>query len=71
MICIEDAPFTYEYKNFFKILPSIHEWSKDSNRIGVGISVDRNFSYNSKDNSDVMAIDELKNWINKKYGLIC
>ncbi len=71
MIGIEDAPFTYEYKNFFKILPSIHEWSKDPNRIGNGKLVDRNFSYNSKDNSDVMAIDELKNWINKKYGLIC
>ena len=71
MIGIEDAPFTYEYKNFFKILPSIHEWSKDPNRIGEDKLVDRNFSYNSKDNSDVMAIDELKNWINKKYGLIC
>ena len=36
MIGIEDAPFTYEYKDFFKILPSIHNWSKDPQRIRDG-----------------------------------
>ena len=26
MIGIEDSPFTYEYKKFYKILPSINNW---------------------------------------------
>ena len=71
MIGIEDAPFTYEYKNFLRFCHQYMNGQKDPNRIGNGKLVDRNFSYNSKDNSDVMAIDELKNWINKKYGLTC
>ena len=33
MIGIEDAPHTFEYEEHFKILPAIHNWSKDSNRI--------------------------------------
>ena len=28
MIGIEDAPFTYEYENYFKILPQINNWSQ-------------------------------------------
>ena len=34
MIGIEDAPYTYEYPDHFKILPSIHDWDKDPERIG-------------------------------------
>ena len=26
MIGVEDAPFTYEYEEYFKILPMINEW---------------------------------------------
>ena len=29
MIGIEDAMYTYEYKTCYKILPAIHNWSKD------------------------------------------
>ena len=69
MIGIEDAPFTYEYKDFFKILPSIHSWSKDPIRIGNGKLVDANFSYNSKENHDWMTIKELRNWLSNNYKI--
>ena len=36
MIGVEDAPYTYEYKKYFKILPTINNWSSDLNRINGG-----------------------------------
>ena len=35
MIGVEDAPYTYEYDDYFKILPAIHGWSEDKKRIGL------------------------------------
>ena len=67
MIAIEDAPFTYEYEKYFKILPAIYKWNKDHHRIGEGRLVDENFSYNSKDNSDIMKKEELQDWISKNF----
>lgn len=65
MIGVEDALYTYEYKDHFKILPSINDWSNDPDRIGDGVKVDSNFSYSSDNNSDWMKIEELKDWIEK------
>ena len=36
MIGIEDAPYTYEYSGYYKILPSINNWSLDPYRINNG-----------------------------------
>ena len=36
MVGIEDAPHTYEYDGYYKILPAIHGWSDDPARIGDG-----------------------------------
>ena len=33
MVGLEDAHFTYEYDNYYKILPQINGWYKDPNRI--------------------------------------
>ena len=33
MISVEDAANTYEYSEFYKILPQINDWDKDINRI--------------------------------------
>tara|TARA_B100001057_G_scaffold231301_1_gene231549 strand:+ start:912 stop:1886 length:975 start_codon:yes stop_codon:yes gene_type:complete len=63
MIGIEDAPNTYEYDDYYKILPSIHNWSADIQRIGNGKKVEENFSYNSKDNSEWMTQQYLKDWL--------
>lgn len=63
MISAEDAPYTYEYLNHYKILPSIHMWSKDPFRIQGGRKVKPDFSYTSNGNSDWMSIESLQNWI--------
>jgi FlaA1/EpsC-like NDP-sugar epimerase len=63
MIGFEDAPYTYEYKDHFKILPSINEWNKDPERIGDGIKVDSNFTYCSDSNTEWMDISTLQAWI--------
>ena len=39
MIGVEDAHFTYEYPEHYKILPQINEWDKDKNRIKSGVKV--------------------------------
>jgi len=68
MISVEDAEFTYEYDNYFKILPQIHEWHTDSLRIKDGVKVDPGFSYSSKNNSDWMPEEYLRDWIKNEYS---
>ena len=63
MISSGDAPYTYEYKGHYKILPSINAWSMDPNRMIDGVKVDTKFTYTSDNNNDWMDIDTLKNWI--------
>ena len=70
MIGLEDAPYTYEYPNYYKILPAIHKWSEDPGRIGNGIQVDREFTYSSDNNSEWMKVEELKKWIKKNKNNI-
>ncbi len=63
MIGAEDAPHTYEYDSYFKVLPAIHDWSKDPARIGDGEKVDPDFRYCSNTNTEWMNIETLKKWI--------
>jgi UDP-N-acetylglucosamine 4,6-dehydratase/5-epimerase len=63
MIGLEDALYTYEYPEYFKILPSINDWAKDKSRIGDGVRVPEDFIYTSDNNKEWMKISELKNWI--------
>lgn len=63
MIGTEDAFYTYEYQDHFKILPSINEWFNDKKRIGVGVKVPSDFVYSSDNNTEWMEIDTLKEWI--------
>jgi len=70
MIGIEDAPYTYEYKDHFKILPQIHEWSNDPYRIKDGILVSPVFSYTSDNNKEWMTIEELKKWIEQNKAKV-
>ena len=65
MIGLEDAPHTYEYPNYFKILPAIHNWSADPGRIGAGTLVASNFSYSSDNNTEWMSAADLRNWIER------
>ena len=69
MISIEDAPHTFEYSSYFKILPAINNWSRDATRIKDGKSVPEDFSYSSNNNKEWMQPEELSYWIktNKNY----
>ena len=63
MIGLEDSPFTYEYSDYFKILPSINSWCKYEDFIKDGKQVDENFSYTSDKNNDWMTSATLKLWL--------
>ena len=63
MIGIEDSPYTYEYKDFYKILPQINNWDQDIERIKDGVKVPNNFVYSSDTNSWWMDRLELIDWI--------
>lgn len=63
MIGPEDSSYTYEYQNYYKILPSINEWNLDKRRIKNGKKVKEGFIYSSESNSDIMSVDDLRVWI--------
>ncbi len=65
MIGIEDAPYTYEYKDYFKILPAIYDIYKNKKFIKKGKKVKNNFIYSSNENKKWMSKKELKSWIFK------
>ena len=64
MISVEDSYSTYEYKDYYKILPAIHEWSEDPERIKEGVKVPEGFDYVSDTNSQWMDVDALRFWLN-------
>ena len=68
MIGIDDSPFTYEYKSYYKILP--HGLHVDNQRIKEGVLTNPGFSYTSDNNNDWMDADELNDWIMKNRSLI-
>lgn len=63
MIGTEDALYTYEYLEHFKILPAINSWNADPCRIKDGKKVDENFTYCSDNNTEWMSIEVLQAWI--------
>ncbi len=70
MISSDDSFSTYEYLNYYKILPQINEWGKDNLRIKKGKKVQDGFVYSSDNNSEWMKKPELKKWINKNINII-
>ena len=66
MIGVDDAPYTYEYDNYYKILPNLYNSGHDKKRIKDGKLVPLEFSYSSEKNSDTMTCEQLSAWI-KKY----
>ena len=73
MIGTEDSFYTYEYAEHFKILPAIHNWDKDINRIKDGKLVKEGYSYTSDTNTEWMSESTLRTWIEtnqQKIGII-
>ena len=63
MISLEDAAFTFEYSDYYKILPQINNWNIDENRIKDGVKVPEGFVYSSDNNRVWMSDVELEAWI--------
>ena len=63
MISSQDSYSTFDYSDYFKILPQINDWVFDKNRIKGGTKVPENFIYRSDLNSSWMTDKELQNWI--------
>ncbi len=63
MISPEDAFYTYEYEEHFKILPVINNWSSDPFRIKDGKKVNEGFVYASDNNPDWMSGADFKEWL--------
>ena len=70
MISPEDSHHTYEYEEHYKILPAIHNWSMDAERIKNGEKVASDFSYCSDNNIDWMSAETLRAWIEKNRAKV-
>ncbi|WP_282129826.1 UDP-N-acetylglucosamine 4,6-dehydratase (inverting) [Roseobacter litoralis] len=63
MVGLEDAPYTYEYDDYYKILPAIHAWHSSAERIKGGRKVADDFVYSSDNNTEWMTSEALAGWI--------
>lgn len=70
MISAEDAYYTYEYPEHFKILPAINGWCDSPERIKDGKRVPEGFEYASDNNPEWMTNAELQAWIVKNHEKI-
>ncbi|HEY0596057.1 UDP-N-acetylglucosamine 4,6-dehydratase (inverting), partial [Sphingopyxis sp.] len=70
MISPEDAYYTYEYPDYFKILPTIHDWATCPIRIKDGVKVPEGFTYASDSNDEWMADGELQKWLSDNSAKI-
>jgi FlaA1/EpsC-like NDP-sugar epimerase len=70
MIGAEDAYHTFEYSEYFKILPAINDWSACPQRINNGVKVAEGFVYSSDNNTDWMSDGELLMWIKNNFDKI-
>ena len=70
MIGVEDSMYTFEYQDYFKILPAIHEWDKDIGRIKNGTKVPEGFSYCSDNNPEWMSDNDLRIWVKENLTKI-
>lgn len=70
MIGYEDAPHTYAYADHYKILPAIHQWSDDPERINGGLKVSSDFTYCSDSNPHWMTVETLRAWIDQNHNKI-
>ena len=63
MISSEDSYYTYEYSDYFKILPQINDWNNDKSRIKDGVKVLDDFTYSSDNNSEWMTKADFQTWV--------
>ena len=70
MISNEDAPYTFEFSQYYKILPAINDWCDNSFQCRNGKLVNSDFSYSSDKNQQWMTIDTLRDWIKSNIEIL-
>ncbi|MAD94958.1 MAG: UDP-N-acetylglucosamine 4,6-dehydratase (inverting) [Rhodobacteraceae bacterium] len=73
MIGLEDSSYTYEYSDYFKILPQINDWHETEARVKDGRRVSPDFVYSSGSNPEWMTDRQLQTWIDQnasKIGMV-
>ncbi len=68
MIGAEDALYTYDYGDYYKILPTINLWDRAADMVKGGKPVAADFEYVSDTNDHWMSVDELRSWITANLG---
>ena len=64
----DESPFTYEFEDYFKIMPSINTSTDGSNSYGK--LVPNGFNYTSDSNDSWMSVEELSGWIANNRDII-
>ena len=59
MVSLDDAPYTYEYDNYFKIIPPAFDDYHKSESLKDGVLVEPDFTYSSENNNQWMTAQEL------------
>ena len=60
MISNHDAPYTYEYEDYYKIIPATYNETQKNESIKNGTLVEPNFVYSSEINKQWMTVKELR-----------
>jgi len=68
MIGEDEAYCTFEYPDYYKVLPAINNWNASPTRIKEGKSVHEGFSYTSNNNTEWMTDDEVQRFIDSEYA---
>ena len=63
MIGAEDSPYTYEFDDYYKIIPQILDWYDYDKSTKGGKLVKDGFIYSSDTNDDWMSVESLRGWI--------
>ncbi|NVK31037.1 MAG: UDP-N-acetylglucosamine 4,6-dehydratase (inverting) [Gammaproteobacteria bacterium] len=70
MVSEEDSHYTYEYPDYYKILPPINSWATDPKRIKDGRKVPNGFVYDSASNDRWMTDAAFGQWLANYEGEI-
>jgi UDP-N-acetylglucosamine 4,6-dehydratase (inverting) len=70
MISVDESYNTYEFNDYFKILPALNKWNLDEMRIKKGKLVPDRFSYTSDKNTKWMSPKNLRSWIEKNKNFL-
>jgi len=60
MVSEDDSRYTFDFGNYYAILPAINNWNTDAARVGKAKPVELNFRYSSDTNPQRLSREDLK-----------